>query len=369
MKIAVYTIALNEEKFVERWAEATAAADYRLVADTGSTDSTVVKLVKAGIDVQSISVRPWRFDVARNAALALLPADVDICLSLDMDEVLVPGWREALLEAWVPGTTRLRGPLEIDFGADGVAKRHFFSSRVHQRHGYQWKYPIHELLVPVTGTSERVVTCEGLRMQHLPDDEKSRGQYLPMLASAAAEDPSDDRLAHYYGRELMFYKKYDEAIAELKRHLSLPRATWKAERSASMRYIARCQKALGRIDEARATYLQACAEAPLAREPWHDFAKFCMDQKDWPGGVWAVHRALAITRMPSDHTRDAKAWGVGPYDVGSICAYYNGQMDLARDWLTMALEFEPDNQRLIRNSGWIFGSGKAGAAQAGGQPG
>lgn len=354
MKIAVYTIALNEEQFASRWAEATAAADYRLVADTGSTDGTIESLRAAGVDVHSISIRPWRFDHARNAALALVPADADICVSLDMDEVLAPGWREALLAAWTPGTTRLRNPLEIDIGADGVAKRHFYSSRIHQRYGYIWKYPIHEVIAPSPGTVEKTASTDRLRIRHLPDDNKSRGQYLPMLATAAAEAPDDDRLAHYYGRELMFRGQYEEAIVELRRHLSLPRATWKAERSASMRFIGRCYKSLGRMTEARSAYMQACAEAPDVREPWHDFARFCMDDKDWLGGIWAVHRALAITTMPSDHTRDARAWGVGPYDIGSICAYYAGQEELARQWLTKALELAPNDPRLIKNGGWIF---------------
>ncbi|MBI2255356.1 MAG: glycosyl transferase family 2 [Proteobacteria bacterium] len=362
MKIAVYTIALNEAQFVERWAEAAAPADYRLVADTGSTDDTVERLRSAGVEVRSIAIKPWRFDHARNAALALLPADIDICISVDMDEVLQPGWRDALIEAWVPGTTRLRNPLEIDIGADGAARRYFHTSRIHQRFGYQWKYPIHEVLAAAPGTTEKTVLSERLRIRHLPDDEKSRGQYLPMLATAAAEDPNDDRLAHYYGRELMFRGEYEAAIAELRRHLSLPRAIWKAERSASMRFIGRCQKSLGRKSEARSAYLQACAEMPDAREPWHDLAKFCMDERDWTGGIWAVTRALAITVVPTDHTRDAKAWGIGPYDIGSICAYYNRQPDLAREWLTKALEMEPENPRLIKNGGWILPQTQPGEA-------
>jgi hypothetical protein len=40
LKIAVYTIALNESAHVERWANSAADADYRIVADTGSTDDT-----------------------------------------------------------------------------------------------------------------------------------------------------------------------------------------------------------------------------------------------------------------------------------------------------------------------------------------
>lgn len=354
MKVAVYSIALNEEAFAPRWAECTKEADCRFVADTGSSDATIAILQAAGVTVHEIAVRPWRFDIARNANLALVPADVDICIALDMDEVLVPGWRSALESAWVDGTTRLRCPLEVNIGTDGTAQRHFFSSRIHQRHGYLWKYPIHEVIAPAPGTVEKIATSDTLRIRHLPDDDKPRSQYLPMLASAAAEDPSDDRLAHYHGRELMFHRRWADAIVELKRHLALPRATWKAERSASMRYLARCHAALGNKADARSYLLLAGAEVPDAREPWHELAKFCLDEKDWLGGVWAVQRALAITVAPGDHTRDAVAWGVGPYDVGSVCAYYAGLRDLAREWLTAALALDPGNPRLIKNGEWIL---------------
>ena len=35
MKIAVYTIALNEEQFVYRWSDSAIEADYRFILDTG----------------------------------------------------------------------------------------------------------------------------------------------------------------------------------------------------------------------------------------------------------------------------------------------------------------------------------------------
>ena len=92
MKIAVYTIALNEVKHVERWMNATKDADLRIVADAGSTDGTQELLRSMGAIVYDISVQPWRFDTARNTALSLVPADVDVCLSLDMDEVPSPNF-------------------------------------------------------------------------------------------------------------------------------------------------------------------------------------------------------------------------------------------------------------------------------------
>ena len=41
MKICVYAIAKNEEKFVDRWVHSMREADYICVLDTGSTDATV----------------------------------------------------------------------------------------------------------------------------------------------------------------------------------------------------------------------------------------------------------------------------------------------------------------------------------------
>lgn len=96
MKIAVYTITKNEEQFIKRWADSCADADHRLIVDTGSTDNTVSEAIASGCSVASIAIKPWRFDDARNAALALLPEDIDYCIALDADEVLVPGWRQAL---------------------------------------------------------------------------------------------------------------------------------------------------------------------------------------------------------------------------------------------------------------------------------
>ena len=96
MKICVYAISKNEEKFVNRFVDSLQDADGIYVLDTGSTDSTVDLLKKRGVTVKQKIIDPWRFDVARNLSLEMVPDDTDICICMDLDEVIEDGWRERL---------------------------------------------------------------------------------------------------------------------------------------------------------------------------------------------------------------------------------------------------------------------------------
>ena len=80
LKICVYAISKNEEKFVDRWYESMKDADEIYVLDTGSTDNTISLLKEKGVHVVTKIIKPWRFDVARNESLSLVPDDADICI-------------------------------------------------------------------------------------------------------------------------------------------------------------------------------------------------------------------------------------------------------------------------------------------------
>ena len=105
-KICVYTICKNESQFVERWYKSMSEADAVVVLDTGSTDDTVEKLKKLGATVEQKIIDPWRFDVARNESMKLIPDDCNILVCTDLDEVLEPGWAKALRERWIDGVHR-----------------------------------------------------------------------------------------------------------------------------------------------------------------------------------------------------------------------------------------------------------------------
>lgn len=350
MKIAVYTIAKNEEQFVERWAKSCEDADYRFILDTGSTDKTVAKARKAGVKVVSATISPWRFDDARNVSLALLPADIDMCVALDMDEVLSEGWRESL-ERLSSTTTRARYKYVWSWNEDGSEGITFDSDKIHARHGYRWKQPVHEVVTPdrIQEVQERCA----LEIHHHPDQTKSRGQYLPLLEVAVQEAPNDDRSTFYLAREYFFYGYLDKAKEMFETHLRLPSAKWGAERSASYRYLAKCDTA-----HAEEYLRRATQEAPGRREALVELAQHYYNQGDWDKCLHHANAAISIQEKPLDYLCEEFAWGALPHDLAAIAAYNLGMVKLAIEFTEDALEHEPDNLRLLANLEYYKGKKK-----------
>ena len=238
MKVVVYAICKNERAFADRWMASMSEADEVYVLDTGSTDGTPQRLEELGGHVTVETITPWRFDVARNRSLDLVPADADLCVCTDLDEVFQPGWREKVEEAWTPGVDRLLYRYTWNFLPDGREGMVYWYDKMHRRWGCRWVNPVHEVL-QFEGGEPQTRYVEGVHLEHHPDQNKSRSQYLPLLELAVEENPENDRNVHYLGREYFFYRRWEESIAMLKRHLALPSATWADERCASMRLLAK----------------------------------------------------------------------------------------------------------------------------------
>lgn len=361
MKVVVYAICKNEAQFVDRWMDSMGEADQVVVLDTGSEDDTVERLRARGALAEVEVISPWRFDVARNRSMELVPEDADICVCTDLDEVFHPGWRARLEEAWLPEAGQATYRYTWSFNPDGSEGVTFWYEKAHARHGYQWVHPVHEVLKWMgTGRPGPTVVAEGVQLDHHPDPSKSRGQYLPLLELSVQEDPEDDRNVHYLGREYMYRGRWDDCIRTLKRHLTMPSATWRDERAASMRYIAKSYLNKGERAQARDWYLRAIAEAPHLREPYMDLALALYEQGEWDGVLYFTGCALAITYRPRSYICEAASWGSLPHDLRSIALFHTGRLKEAHEEARKAVELEPDNERLQGNLKLLENSPKEG---------
>lgn len=343
LKIAVYAISKNEEQFVNRFCDSAKDADIVLIADTGSTDGTVSRAIENGAVVHDICVSPWRFDKARDTALALLPRDIDVCISLDLDEILEDGWRKEIERVWQENTTRLR--YKFDWGC-GIS---FYYEKIHHRHGYHWHHPVHEYPRPDRRTAEVYAQTDMLLVSHHPDNTKSRGQYMPLLELAVAEDPHCPRNAFYHARELTFHARWNDAKVALEKYLAMPEANWPNERCYAMRLLGKTHQHLHQPHEAHKWYRLAVAEAPNTREPWVELAEFCYTRHLWVECYSAAKSALEIKNKQLVYTMDPSVWTEKPYDYASIAAWYMGLKTEALELIDKALAFNATDVRLINN--------------------
>jgi glycosyltransferase involved in cell wall biosynthesis len=342
MKIAVYGISKDEEQFVKRFCDSCKEADLVVIADTGSTDNTVALLRECGAVVHQIHVSPFRFDVARNAALALVPADVDVCIALDLDEVLQPGFRAEIERLWKSHTTLMtyrygEGPRFV-----------YDHCRIHARSGFYWKCPCQEVLVP--DRVERFeVSTEFVLVRHFPDPTKKVEYQRDLFELGSKENPTCPRCLFNHAGALIIDDRYQEAIDTLKNYLSSPEKKAREEECAATQLLGRCHEALGRSAEALRWFRRATVEFPEIRDPWLSLAQHTSKKKLWGECLVAATSALAISKRLYSRYSNPGAWGKAPYDLGSLAAWNLGLLPLAYELCSKAVEFDPKNPRLLEN--------------------
>lgn len=347
MKVIVYAIAKNEEKFVDRWVDSMQEADDIIVLDTGSTDKTVEKLKKRNVKVYEEKIYPWRFDTARNESLAKVPKDADICVCTDLDEVFVPGWREILEKCWEQEhPTRAKYTFNWKLDENNNPRVTFLSNKIHNRTDYHWQNAVHEVLASKSEEKEIEVP---ITLNHYPDVTKSRSSYLPLLEISVEEDPENDRNLHYLGREYMYYERWDDCIKLLHQHLKCKNATWKDERCASMRFMGRAYQAKGYLEEAENWWKLAINEAPYLREGYIELAGLYISENRYSEAYELLNQAYQIKEKSKSYINEEFAWNDAFYDLFSLAAFYTGHYNEAISYVKTAIEMNPKEKRYQDN--------------------
>lgn len=327
MKLAVYAICKNEIQHIKRWHESIKNADGIYVTDTGSKDGSIELLKSLGVHVDEAVVSPWRFDLARNLSLQNVPQDYDMCLCIDMDEIMLPGWREELEKVYYPGLNMVRYPYVFNWEdqAQTIPQLTLYQFKIHSRHGYQWFYPIHEILGWVGEGEEQTIICENIKSHHHPDSSKPR-PYQNLLDDAVKEYPDDQRMSHLRGRELFMYGRNEEAIEELKRHLEITKEfIYKQDsegiaqtRATSMRLIARALFAMKQQNGDKEAsdiitwLLRAVGESPYQRETWIWLAQAWHSVGNYAQAYACAKMGLSIKEKAASIENEEICWGEFP---------------------------------------------------------
>jgi glycosyltransferase involved in cell wall biosynthesis len=332
MKLAVYAIAKNESKHVARWYESVKDADEIVVLDTGSTDDTVQLLKDLGVKVVQAELEPFRFDVARNAALNAVSPNADYCMFLDMDEVLDAGSIDTIRSA-ISDHSMYVVNLVFSTNSDGSPSVWYPREAIHKRTEFYWHYPVHEVLMGYSNTysHERIE----INVYHLPDTEKDRSSYVNLLEMAVDENPDDPRCAQYLGREYYYDQRWLDAIMWLRRHIDIE--TYGPFRSESASYISQCYLAMegkleSALDEAESWGLRAVSEFNSAREPYCELANLYFSCGEYECAIGMLRSALRIKEQPSiNMIHNADYYGSWPHHLLAACYFNIGNIEKARE--------------------------------------
>ena len=283
MKIGIYALAKNESRHAAEWAAATAAADVRVVTDTGSSDDTRELLRGAGVTVAESAIVPWRWDVAWTQALCNLPAVVDVAFRVDLDERPQAGWREAIEAAWDGEANNLVYDYWWSMKPDGSPLLQFHCDRVHARSGFVWRQATHEGLVCWSGEVRRKLAV-GLVVEHHRDPGTAHASDMTLLRVAVRESPADARARWYLARE-MDYAHMPTAAAEFAGFLKMAGGS-PTERSYAFRRLASITGDPRHLE-------RAVKEAPAEPDAWERMALVAHHQERWEESATLAEQAIA----------------------------------------------------------------------------
>ena len=200
-----------------------------------------------------------------------------------------------------------------------------------------------------TNINENIIQTDKIIINHYPDNNKSRSSYLKLLELSVKDDPNDDRNMHYLGREYMYYKKWNKCIDTLIKHLNLKSSTWKDERAASMRYIARSYIALKRYEEAKMWYELAIKEAPYLKEAYIELMLLYYNLNKYKEAIKYGIKSLKIKNDNLTYINEIFSKDETVDDILSICYYYIGNKKEGLKHIKKALRINPNNKRIIEN--------------------
>lgn len=357
-KICIYAICKNEAKFIPKWLDNVQEADYIVVLDTGSTDGSyeMLKNDKRITKVKKKEIKPWRFDVARNESMKLIPDDTDICFCIDMDELInpgKPGWAQILRDNWYDEDTRANYLYAWGHNDLGEPTDVFVYDKIHSREGYEWIFPVHEVLHKTSDFEEYILNaCDAIQVHHYQDKSKPRSNYLPLLQLAVEENPTESHCRMMLAREYLLANDLPKALDHYKACLEYEDIK-AGERDDTLR------EALGRIgdiyyalnfyNESITWFNKFMKMCPTYREPY-----FCIAQAYNAMGLYAAAEAMTLAGLKYStrkytwiERRDN--WIAKADDILAVSYYHLGNLDEAIKHAAIAAEHNPNDLRIIKN--------------------
>lgn len=323
MGISAVLITKNEAAVIGRCVKSLQGLDEILILDTGSTDKTVeiARGLGAKVITRSHEIKPFHFAQARNEAMCM--ASSEWVFSIDADEVLRPGALRKMNEALEePGDFTAYLSTFINQAPGSSRTTEIRKIKLFKAAEWEWKYRVHEQLVPRNLEKRKVGDLLSVVVEHLPVPDKSvrHGQNIELLKLCVQESPEYARGWRHLGQELMLKKEWKEALPHLARYVELTDED-SLQKSEGMMHIGRCYAESGDLDAGLKWFDMAFGQDARRREPLYhatlNLIKACrLDEAE----VMAKRMMdVPVATRPNSSLDLEDAWGGTPLKMYMFC--------------------------------------------------
>ena len=291
--ISLCIIVKNEEKHIARCLDSMAGlVDEMIVVDTGSTDRTVEIVSSYTPNVYSY---PWTDDFSDARNYSFSKATMEYCMWMDADDVLEETEKEKFLQlkqSLSPDTDIVMMKYHTAFDEAGIPSFSYFRERwIRNSSRYRWVGAVHEVIPPNGKVLySDIAICH--RKTGAGDPDRNLRIYQKMLEEGKVLEP---RQQYYYGRELYYHRKYEEAVSVFEQFLLSPDG-WIENKIEACSICADCYSRLGKEQTALTTLLRSMSFDLPRAELCCEIGKYFLEHGNYHIAVYWYETALHTPR-------------------------------------------------------------------------
>lgn len=322
------------------------AVDEIVIVDTGSVDDTK-KIAAQYTDLIFDFAWEEDFSLARNVSFS--KAGMDYCMWMDADDVL-PAEEKRKLLAWKERTENMPDIVMMKYAAafdeQGRAVFVYERERLMKRSaGFLWEGRVHEAIAP-RGVVIHLDICLEHRSQKKAYGTRNLDIYEKMKREGVTFSARD---LFYYGRELYYHKRYEEAVVNLEQVLQREDA-FAENQVEACRLAAYCCYELGRDETALSFLLEGLKFRAPAGELCCDIGKHYYDRKQWEEALFWYQGALhAVRHTTGGAFVQEEFYGYIPCIQACVCCDRMGEHENALAWHRRAGNYKPYGREFLEN--------------------
>ena len=353
LKLTSYAICKNEVDNVEKWLKGFGQADYVCILDTGSTDGTWEKLQEMqkqypNLIINQKIISPWRFDVARNESMKLIPKDSIIQFMADLDEeIKTPNWVAKIKSVWDPLFSRGMYNYHRDVLPGDIIQRTIKEYRIHSKEWTHWENIVHECIVKDDGERrfyQDICTPVDIEVWHYPKGSK-QVDYAELCEAELKEHPENSLMELQLAIEYEIKEEDEKAFIHYQNLI-------KTTNNLQLFELARCYSGFGQIFQKKDNiplalniYREGRLIDPTFADNYMKSAQIYYNNKEYKK---AIELCLdALKNCPEAYwcsVYDKNSYYI--YELLGLCYYLNNEKESGLAYLFIASTKNPDDKEL-----------------------